>query len=75
LQLLVHGGAHLFQLGRVVLLDRRQAGLQGGADLAKALFVVRGQRREALIEQLTEVLERERGLLAGLAGIVREPLA
>src|SRR5690606_13628348 len=65
LQLLVHRLAHLLQLGRVVLLQRAQLLLQGGAHLADALLVARRELQQAVVEPFGEALLRFDRLLPG----------
>src|SRR5690606_18076422 len=72
LQLLVHRLAHLLQLGRVVLLQRAQLLLEGGAHLAHALLVARGQPLQALVQALGEALLRLQALLAGHARVLHQ---
>jgi hypothetical protein len=74
LQLLVDGGAHLFELGGVVVLQRLEPGLERGAHLGHALLVVSGERRQLLALLLAGAGEGEAHLLAALAGILGETL-
>ena len=53
-QLLVDGGAHLFELLGVVGLQRPELLLERGAHLADALLVALGEFRQALAEGLRE---------------------